>query len=555
MVEKIAVLSVRQRLVFPQSHSLMIERSWCQIAPTEHFLCDYANGNGWIESLIGGTTGQSRPLPAAVKAIETTMAPLMLSPAQQQSLEQLRQGAPVIIGGQQVGYLGGPLYTWLKIASIIKHARDTDAVPVFWIEDNDHDLLEAQRASIISRNDELIVLDCPARERYPAQTIVAACQIGQQMTDQLSVLEEQLSGMPHTKSTLALLRRCYEPGRTWSEAFLHWQQLFWAEYGVLFVRSSVLREQGAMQSIIARELEYMGDLAHAVREQTSELLARGYRAQLEVAHINVFFHRRQRRFRLQVDADGSIVAGQHRFSREQLLSHVMNHPEDFSPSAALRPLVQDSLFAPLVSVVGPAELQYHAQLRLAYKRWQIPQPTLVLRHSATIIPERIVRVLLQYREQIENFFAPREQFDLWLASALDRSGLLAKLDATTHAVADLLAEFEQAASHDDITLGRAVSAATHRIERILERLQRKVRHAIRRRYQHQKHRLQSARTHLFPDGRLQERVVAPIHWVCQIGVQQWSAVLQAIAEQSNRMHYIATPNELIARTVGTQVVH
>jgi bacillithiol biosynthesis cysteine-adding enzyme BshC len=531
----------------------MIERSWCQIAPNDQMLCDYATGNQWLDLHFQGAAEGHGPTTHAVAAIEATMRNLSLTDAQHDALERIQAGTRVVIGGQQVGHLGGPLYTWLKIASIIVHARRSNAVPVFWIEDNDHDMLEAQRISVITRTDELVTLDCPAAQRYSAHTIVGACAIGSSIVEQLDQLQEHFEGLPFTSAVLEILRHCYNVGRLWSEAFMEWHQQFWGKYGLLFVRSSVLREQGAMQPLVLRELEHIGELAQVVHEQTAELVARGYQPQLEIATINAFYHQGQRRYRITVEPDGRLRAGRQQWSADELCALAQQHPELFSPSAALRPLVQDALFAPHSTVVGPAELKYHAQLRRAYHHWQIPKPHVVLRHSATLVPERVMRTLNRYREQQEVFFAPQEHFDRWLTKLLDQSGLLVQLASARDSIGKVVAELEHAADRDDPTLGRAVAATSHRIATQLERLERTFRHAIRKRNEQQRWQVHAARTHLFPSQRLQERVIVPIHWVCSVGIAQWSTVLLAIAEQSNRLHYIATPNELLMRVVGTQV--
>lgn len=532
----------------------MIQRLWCQIAPHEKLLCDYATGDQWLHALLAGADHAGTPSKEAADAVEATMEPLILSDEQREALDRLRTGAAVVIGGQQVGHLGGPLYTWLKIASIIERARREHAVPIFWIEDNDHDRAEAQRVGVINQSDQLAFLDCPPAERYPTQTIVAACRIGPQITDQLAELERSLATLPFAKQTIAVLRQCYGVGRFWSEAFMEWHQQFWAHHGLLFVRSSILRQLGAMKLLLTHELCNVGQLAQCVREQTAELIARGYRAQLDVSTVNAFYHQGWRRYRIQVESESSFTAGQHRFNAEQLLDELDQHPEHFSPSAALRPLVQDALFAPKVSIVGPAELQYHAQLRSAYSQWGIRPPSLMLRHSATFVPERVIRLLHKHGDQMERFFDPQDRFDRWVAEILDRSGVLAQVDTAATSIADIMASLERAAEQDDPTLGRAVAATGHRFGVQLERLHGKLRHALRRQREQQLSRLLAARTHLFPGGRLQERVVAPIYWVCTVGIRQWSDVLLALAKESNHTHYIATPNELLSRVVGTQVV-
>jgi bacillithiol synthase len=73
-----------------------------------------------------------------------------ISDAQQAHLNLvLNPQSVVVCGGQQLGMFGGPLYTLLKIGSVAaeaKHLSDRlglPVLPVFWLEDVDHDAAEA----------------------------------------------------------------------------------------------------------------------------------------------------------------------------------------------------------------------------------------------------------------------------------------------------------------------------------------------------------------------------------------------------------------------------
>jgi len=67
-----------------------------------------------------------------------------------------------VVTGQQLGILGGPLYTFYKIITAIKLAQHLkeryDAynfVPVFWLEGDDHDFEEVRSIGILNEANEL----------------------------------------------------------------------------------------------------------------------------------------------------------------------------------------------------------------------------------------------------------------------------------------------------------------------------------------------------------------------------------------------------------------
>jgi len=71
------------------------------------------------------------------------------------SIERLRKGAVAVVSGQQVGLFGGPLYSVLKAVSAVQLAAELaaqgiDAVPVFWLATEDHDLAEVNHTFLWS---------------------------------------------------------------------------------------------------------------------------------------------------------------------------------------------------------------------------------------------------------------------------------------------------------------------------------------------------------------------------------------------------------------------
>src|SRR5262245_60956200 len=65
-------------------------------------------------------------------------------------------GTFTVTAGQQVGFAGGPLYTLVKLASLLKIKRDNEArgIPTtafFWLATEDHDYNEAATFSLPRR--------------------------------------------------------------------------------------------------------------------------------------------------------------------------------------------------------------------------------------------------------------------------------------------------------------------------------------------------------------------------------------------------------------------
>src|SRR5580704_16945628 len=69
-----------------------------------------------------------------------------------ENLDRLAKGAIAVVSGQQVGLFGGPAYAVYKAVSAIQIAQEltragVDAVPVFWMATEDHDLDEVRTST------------------------------------------------------------------------------------------------------------------------------------------------------------------------------------------------------------------------------------------------------------------------------------------------------------------------------------------------------------------------------------------------------------------------
>ncbi|MCE3400168.1 bacillithiol biosynthesis BshC, partial [Staphylococcus aureus] len=88
--------------------------------------------------------------------IKSYMSDLDLSESQIMNIKDLAEGAKVVIGGQQAGLFGGPLYTFHKIFSIITLSNqltnqyNEKIIPVFWIAGEDHDFDEVNHTFVFN---------------------------------------------------------------------------------------------------------------------------------------------------------------------------------------------------------------------------------------------------------------------------------------------------------------------------------------------------------------------------------------------------------------------
>ena len=121
-----------------------------------------------------------------------------LSPETAKNLDCLASGAVAIVTGQQVGLFGGPAYSIYKAVTALRWAhaitaRGTDAVPIFWLATEDHDLAEVNHSDWNTR-EGLAHFEIPLREE-DADKRVGEVLLGDAVKALAAKAESDLEGL------------------------------------------------------------------------------------------------------------------------------------------------------------------------------------------------------------------------------------------------------------------------------------------------------------------------------------------------------------------------
>ena len=116
----------------------------------------------------------------------------------------------MVVTGQQVGYLGGPLFTLLKayhttrLAAELEQRLGMPVLPLFWLEGEDHDLEEVRSAPYLTSSGELRAL------RFEPEREIAGFEVGRYAVDGSAHIDELAAALDsRSESGLELLRRAY----------------------------------------------------------------------------------------------------------------------------------------------------------------------------------------------------------------------------------------------------------------------------------------------------------------------------------------------------------
>ena len=153
--------------------------------------------------------------------------------AQHAALESLRQGAGVVVTGQQVGLFGGPLFTPFKAATAIARARQATAagrphVAIFWLASEDHDFAEINHVTFPARRELRKLV-------YPADAS-SARPVGPMVLDEsIAPLLDQAWELLGSSDAMDALAEAYKPGRTFAQAFADFYAKVFAAQGLLIL--------------------------------------------------------------------------------------------------------------------------------------------------------------------------------------------------------------------------------------------------------------------------------------------------------------------------------
>ncbi|MGH9700295.1 MAG: bacillithiol biosynthesis cysteine-adding enzyme BshC [Candidatus Acidiferrales bacterium] len=322
-----------------------------------------------------------------------------LDPATAKNLDRLAAGAAAIVTGQQVGLFSGPAYTIYKAISAARWAqsitrRGIDAVPVFWLATEDHDLAEINHVFWNTRRG-LERFELPARE-ISAGRRVGEIKLGEAILPLVESAAESLEG-ESSGEIARWLRESYASGETYGSAFGKLMSRVFAGRGIIFLDPLDPRLHRLASPVYRRALDESDSLRDALAARSKELEHESFHAQVKnprestLLFYNVTGVRHPLRRR-----NGHFVAGNASFTAAELHAALDRAPEDFTPNVLLRPIVQDSLLPTAAYIGGPAEIAYMAQAQVVYSQLLGRMPAMLPRLSATLVESALSRLMKKY---------------------------------------------------------------------------------------------------------------------------------------------------------------
>jgi len=446
------------------------------------------------------------------------------SPRTLANIQRLRAGASVVVTGQQVGLFGGPLFSILKALTAIKLAEEAtsngvEAVPVFWLATNDHDLAEVNHTFLPGPEGALLRSEVSSHGVKDAP--VGSVVFGPEIEQVVQSVGELLGASP----VVDYLRDSYRIGETLGSAFARLFTRLFADRGVILLDPSDPEFQALAQPMYRAAIDRVVEIDEALLSRGKALEAAGYHQQVKVTPSSTLLFTVRNGVRLPIHrrTNGSdeveFLIGEEKISKQDLQQRIASKPEEFSPNVLLRPVVEDYLLPTLAYTGGAAETAYFAQVGVVYEALSGYITPIVPRFSATIVEPKLKALLERYGLAFPDVFQGPEALRERVAAKILPPQLQRAFDDAQINLQHSMTAVREALARLDKTLVDAADNASSKMQHQLESLRARAARAELRQSEIANRHAQQLSNALFPHKTLQEREVAAIFYVSRYGVE------------------------------------
>jgi bacillithiol synthase len=203
--------------------------------------------------------------------------------ATERNLERLARGACAVVTGQQVGLFTGPSYSFYKALTAIRlaselSAREVEAVPVFWLATEDHDLAEVNHCFWLTRRG-IERFELPFSEKVAGRR-VGEIALGEAIGSIAKAAAEALDG-PAAEVIAKAIFDSYRPAETLGSSFGLVMARLFADRGIILLDPLDARLHRAAAGIYRQALRQSRVLADGLQARKKALEQMGYHPQVK----------------------------------------------------------------------------------------------------------------------------------------------------------------------------------------------------------------------------------------------------------------------------------
>lgn len=443
-----------------------------------------------------------------------------------------------VVTGQQLGIIGGPLYTFYKIITVIKLCSHLSErydnyhfIPVFWLEGDDHDFDEVRSINVLNDNNELIKIsynDQPTEEEQNRGSI-GHLKFKESIIQFLNDFENQLRNTEFKNPLMENLKSFYHEGKTFKEPFK--ELLFWLfdQYGLVIFDPQDAKIKELLKPVFKKEISDFRNHTEKL-VNISANLEELYHAQVKIRPINLFYNYDEGRYVIEpIDNEFRLKGKRKKFSLDEINNLIEAEPEKFSPNVLLRPICQDFLFPTGFYIGGPSEVAYFAQVLPLYEFYNIDPAIIYPRSSITILERALKSVLDKYGMSLTDIFTDPNKLKNQIINNVSDKNLEEIFKGTKNQIDLAFDNLKEKLFELDKTMGDVTSKYRLKVLGYIDELNGKATESQKKRYEITLRQIDKASANLFPNMNLQERELSFFHYANKYGIDVLKKIFDELA--------------------------
>jgi bacillithiol biosynthesis cysteine-adding enzyme BshC len=450
-----------------------------------------------------------------------------ISDKTKKNIEELaNKNTLAVVTGQQLGILGGPLYTLHKIITAIKLSQqlsqrydDYNFIPIFWLEGDDHDFNEVRTTKIIDEANKLVAIGYGEEiSEEDAKQSVGLLKFDESINEFINQLESLLRDTEFKNPLIDKLRSYYSARKSFKSSFKELIHSIFDEHGLVILDPQDKKLKELLKPVFKKEISefrnYTDKLVHASAE-----LEEIYHAQVKVKPVNLFLNVDDARYSIEpVENQFRLKRKRKTFEREELLEIVETEPERFSPNVLLRPICQDYLLPTAFYIAGPSEISYFAQVKSLYSFFNVSPPIIYPRSSATYVEKSITKTLDKYSISISDLFIDVENVKRRVIDSISETSLEEvfaeisnEIELTFDRLKEILFELDRQTADGSKKYRDKILGALNELKVKAEKTQQK-------KYEVTLRQIDRTAINLYPNANLQERELNFVNFANKYGM-------------------------------------
>ncbi len=412
------------------------------------------------------------------------------------NINKLRQeNTFTITTGHQLCLLTGPMYFVNKICATIAFAKklkerypQNNYVPVFWLASEDHDLEEVNHFYVFGKKQTWETNQKGAVGRMNTKGIVAL----------LDSVTQALNLSERGQAFVEMAKQAYHQSNLSDATRLLVSKLFEGT-GLVIIDGDDAKLKRAMIPYFQDEL-INNTSFQAVSNTNNKFKKAGYKIQVNPREINLFYLTENNRLRIVATTTGyELLHSEKKFSREEMLEELENHPENFSPNVLLRPLYQEVVLPNLAYIGGGGEISYWLQIQTLFQEYEVRFPALLVRDSAVFVSQKTKALLDQRKLSWVDMFKKDDQ----LIKEIAQEESTMDFEAYHKEINTIYDQLENQVAKSVVS---TIQVEKNKALKGLKNIEKRTLRSIKAKNEIEIKRVLKAKSQIFPSGKLQERI-------------------------------------------------